>query len=107
MRDSAVRTFDSTVQVVRDVRARTAEGGSSYTPGTVATVAGRHMAMSASQLEVAEKLGIKGEFITLVPYDTDVQKQDHLIVGGVTYEVTGVLVHGTAIIKRVYSVTVP
>lgn len=107
MRDTASRTFDSTVQVVRDSRGRTPEGGSSYTPGVVAAVAGRHLNMSASQQEVAEKLGIKADYITLLPHDTDVRKNDHLIVSGVTYEVTGVLAHDAAIVKRVYSVTVP
>lgn len=101
MRDTVLRTLDSSVGIKARARTRTATGGSSYAWALSNTVSGRFMATSNREMEFASKMGIAATHVAILPHDTPVAVDDRLLVGGVEYSVTGVMEHEVPVLLKV------
>lgn len=81
--DAAVATLDQTCVIQRKMIATDNMGGDSYTWATIATVQAGLSEPSAGQLQNYDfKIGSLAAWQVKLPYGTNIQHQDQLMIGG-------------------------
>lgn len=101
MRTTANLTLTETVVVKRKTRSSDSAGGFTVSTATAATTTGRVTPATNAGIQVyAQRIGERQAYIVNLPAGTDVREDDQVVIGGVTYEVLGLLTGSWEIVRQ-------